>query len=368
MGKHPKLEVLTIPEAALTPKAWYTTREMAEAALPAIRSWIRNDNPPHLFPGHTHSPPPADGRIEYLDEFELPKTAREQKRFAPCPCCTPRTPKYGVGRVAWFPDEGVIRLMGCDCFVALNADAHHEAEARMRVEKKRKTEVAYLLRNHDKVAPALAGLREALPIAAALDQARLDVLDRLQRIKVDLWPHVRRGGTLMVSRRETEVTTSQASGHGSREIDVDRVYATLSGFSFFAPDTKSVERRLRTAISTLEAVDFVGPDVAARIETLDEADRAKAAKLMARGLQGGRAVLDELAELRRGVSVESTATLRNWSQVPGSPLPGLYIRREGNSLSIGRSDYSVMRIELGRALDFSLPHLPDLGLSGAEAA
>lgn len=368
MGKNAKLEVLDIPEVAFLPKQWYPTYEAAKSALPAIRSWIRSDKPPHLFPGHTHSPPPADGRIEYLDEFELPEPAWKQKRFAPCPCCTPRTGKYGKGRIAYFPDEAVIRLMGCDCFATLNADAHHEAELRMRAEKKRRADEAYLLKNLHKVAPALTGLRQAVSTAVALDEARSVVLNRLRLIKVDLWPHIQREGTLLVSSRETEVTVSRATGHGSREIDVDRAYATLAGYQFYNPAGKSVARRLRAAISALEAVDFVASDVDAQIKSLSDTDRAKAAKLMTRGFQNGRAVLDEIAVLRRGISVESTATLRNWSQTPGSPLQGLYIRRNGGNLSIGRSEYSVLPITLDQSLDFILEQIPDLGLSGQDEA
>jgi hypothetical protein len=172
----------------------------------------------------------------------------------------------------------------------------------------------------------------------------------------------------MVSRRETEVTVSRASGHGSREIDVDRVYATLSGYQFYDPEGKSVVRRLRTAISALEAVDFVGPDVDAQIKSLSDSDREKTARLMTRGFQNGRSILDEIAVLRRGISVESTATLRNWSQAPGSPLQGLYIRRDGTDLSVGRSEYAVLPITLGESLNFALPQIPDLGLSGRDEA
>lgn len=368
MGKNSKLEVLDIPEAAFLPKQWYPTYEAALAALPEIRAWIRSDKPPHLFPGHTHSPPPDDGKIQYLDEFELPSAALKQKRFAPCPCCTPRTGKYGKGRIAYFQDEAVIRLMGCDCFATRNADAHHEADIRMRADKKRRAEEAYLLKNHNMVAPALAGLREAITIAAALDEARSVVLNRLQLIKVDLWRHIQREGILVVSRRETEVTVSRTSGHGSREIDVDRVYATLIGYQFYNPDGKSVVRRLQAAISALEAVDFVGPDVDSQIKSLSDIDRAKTAKLMTRGFQNGRSILDEISVLRRGISVESTATLRNWSQEPGSPLQGLYIRRNGTDLSIGRSEYAVLPIALDLSLDFALPKIPDLGLSGRDEA
>jgi len=268
--------------------------------------------------------------------------------------------------VAWFPDEGVIRFLGPDCFKALNAEAHDESVSRMRAEEKRRADLSYLLKHYDKVAITIAGLKEALPVAVALDTARMAVLNRLRLIKMNLWPHIRQGGKLMVSRRETEVTISRSGEHGSREIEVDRPYATLSGFEFFDPDAKLVARQLRAAIHALEAVDYVGSDVQTRFNALGEADRSMITKLMSRGLNGAQTALSKLADIRRGASIESTATLRNWSRELGSPLPGLYIRRDGNNLNIGKSEYFVVRIDLGAALDSTLPLLPNLIVSERE--
>jgi hypothetical protein len=77
---------------------------------------------------HTHSKPTKNARIVYIGRFDLPPSHQVPDRHAPCPCCSPRAPKYSrEGKIAWFPDEHVVRMIGPDCFHTLNPEGHWEA-------------------------------------------------------------------------------------------------------------------------------------------------------------------------------------------------------------------------------------------------
>ena len=158
-----------IPEEARRVKDDYAYRP-GEAFLQEVRSFVRNGGEPYLFYAHTHTRPPDGSKPVYLDEFDLPESARNSGRLAPCPCCTPNDRKYGRrGKIAWFPSEAVVRLLGPDCFASLDREGHDEALEEMRREKKRRQNARYLLKHHGRLLDALATVKAGLAVALALD-------------------------------------------------------------------------------------------------------------------------------------------------------------------------------------------------------
>jgi hypothetical protein len=67
-----------------------------------------------------HTRPPQGVDVVYCGEFDLPKShagPKNRHRWAACPCCHPETAWYWKGgKIAWFPEEHVIRMIGGDCF------------------------------------------------------------------------------------------------------------------------------------------------------------------------------------------------------------------------------------------------------------
>jgi hypothetical protein len=117
-----------IPEDFFEPKPFYRTRTSAEAVLREIKDHIKTTGEPHTWRHHTHSKPTKNARIVYIGRFDLPPSHQAPDRHAPCPCCSPRAPKYSrEGKIAWFPDEHVVRMIGPDCFHTLNPEGHWEA-------------------------------------------------------------------------------------------------------------------------------------------------------------------------------------------------------------------------------------------------
>lgn len=56
--------------------------------------------------------------------------------MVPCPICSPGSPKFAVGRMAWFPAECAVRFIGHDCAARHFEDDFKRAEVRFRTELK----------------------------------------------------------------------------------------------------------------------------------------------------------------------------------------------------------------------------------------
>src|SRR5690348_13308558 len=115
---------LVIPASAFGVKAWFTERP-DKALVNEIQEYIQKYGTPHLWRGHTHTLPLAGGRVTFLGKYTLPKSHWATTRRAPCPCCTPRRPKYfRCGLIAWFMDENVIRCIGDKCYKKLDPEGY----------------------------------------------------------------------------------------------------------------------------------------------------------------------------------------------------------------------------------------------------
>jgi hypothetical protein len=184
-----------IPDHFFEPKPFYRDRPAAEAVLREIKDHIKKTGEPHTWRHHTHSKPVQNARIVYIGTFDLPKSHQAPDRHAPCPCCSPRAPKYSrKGMIAWFPDEHVIRMIGPECFQTLNPDGHWEAVETFDREEGARRTIDYLVGNLHLSGKSIEVLQNALPTLTAIDEVHATLRSRLTDIvRVDLWRHVGRG-------------------------------------------------------------------------------------------------------------------------------------------------------------------------------
>ena len=130
-----------------------------------------------------------------------------------------------------------------------------------------------------------------------------------------------------------------------------RIFGPYERWPYLAPT-------LQTCIRTFEAIGHVG-DVA----EWSDADREKASRLFSRGLRLARDTLYDLDDLRRLVSIQSTATIRNWSLQPNAAA-SIYVRRDALTLQIGKTENDAQKITLRDCIDMPIPTLPELDLTG----
>jgi len=210
-----RMSDLVIPDSALAPKPWYA-EQPSPAIVAEIKAFIKETGCPHLWRGHTHTRPPAStSSIRYLGKYDLPAShagQRNREKWAPCPCCHWKSPWYfRDGRIAWFPEEKVIRNIGRHCYKSIDEVGDAEAERLLNIEENRRRTEAYLLGYLPLVPQMLAAISENSAIIDDIDRVRFILSRRIGRaIDFDLWNHVRADGVLKVyvTRREQRVDRS----------------------------------------------------------------------------------------------------------------------------------------------------------------
>jgi hypothetical protein len=347
------LDPIDIPESALQSKPWFDEKP-GSAIIREIKAFIAETGKPYLWRGHTHTKPKEGAIVKYVDEFDLPAKCRYKHHWAPCPCCSPIYPKYrDGGKIAWFPEECVIRLIGPECFRAINAEGHDTALVELRAEQQREKDTRYLVANLPIVQNLVEAVNKALPIVTAVDEFRQTLLNRLETtLKIDLWREVR-DGTLRVT--VTRVETRQRADGTIYEHKVSdfSTYAIIDGSSILTPNARRFAPRLNTVAEHLEGL------LAYRDADASDLERRKAAKLLSDCVRKLKDVFQEMTEARKFASVITTATIRRWSEQPGSPIR-IYTERLDSSFYVGRRREEKLRIGLLPSFDLPLPDIPQL--------
>jgi len=348
---------IEIPEECRRPKAIYFDRP-SSAFVKLIKQFIERTGMPYMWLGHTHTKPPKGARIVYLDEFDLPKRLLKSPHlFAPCPCCSPTHPKYARnGKIGWFPDEGVIRLIGPDCFAALDKEGHFKAIAQLRAEKQLEKDTMYLLAHLSKVPDAVRTLERALPTFQSIDNVR-DALKRgiPQALKADLWQHIKTGA-LQVKKIKTERIKGPDGKRTKREIESTAQYAKIDGQRMLEPGDLDLAPTIRNAIAALRSMD-PGHDVKATIAAMKEEDRKKNARALVRNLNAAKTAFRTAEEVRPFLSITTVATLRNWGMQDGCPIR-IHMMLDGNNLLVGRTEHEHRRFIIDRDFFAVLGSLP----------
>src|ERR1700761_7414290 len=76
---------------------------------------IRETHNPESLMGLSWSRALREQPFIFVFDFHLKPEKRPDRREAPCPLCSPKSPKYYHGSLAWFPVEGVYRCIGNEC-------------------------------------------------------------------------------------------------------------------------------------------------------------------------------------------------------------------------------------------------------------
>ncbi|MGL5168980.1 MAG: hypothetical protein ACRC9K_24125 [Afipia sp.] len=329
-------EYVEIPDAAKRPKPLFPA--LPEFSIVReVREWVTGGNATYDWRGHTHTTPGEDEPVDFIGFFELPKGTE-----APCPCCTPNHTKFGKGVVGWFPVTHFIRLMGEDCFKRLNPQGYRDAKDRLEQRQGRRSTVNYLTANLHKKGEFIAALERVEPLAEHLDDLQMILGERLRKLTgVDLWQAVREGGNLKVV-----VETERGSFNSN--------YASVAGYRLVDPVRKKLAPMITTALRWFRAIELH-----ANIADATDAERTAAARSFGKGIPLARDLMFDLEDLRKFVSIETTATIRNWSRQRNATAQ-IYMRREGRTVLIGKNETVAKPITLREVIDSTIPALPSI--------
>lgn len=341
---------IEIPDSARAVKPWFPTKPSKEI-IAEIHEHIKRTGKPHLWRGHTHTKPPPGSKPVYLDEFDLPEKLRKAARWAPCPCCAPESPKFGSGKIAWFPSEGVIRLLGPECFKKLDAEGHQEAVDNLKAERRREADTKVLLAR----LPQLAGLlpigERANRVATALSEFHLTLHDKLKLAKLSLWDHVAQEGELRVYMKTSRLVTRRNGETYVDEVDAETAISRLDGYEVLNPELTIGAGTLRAALKTLAGYIDLARDVSIVDRMSDEA-RHQVAGEITQAITAIKAAVENLARWQKFATPLAINSPRRWGAHPGCAVPYNYQISAGR-LSFGQSEYQ----------SFSVPIPDDLTLA-----
>jgi hypothetical protein len=336
---------LDIPDDVYEPKPFYRNRDAAQAVLREIKDHIKKTGEPHTWRHHTHSKPTTGARIVYIGEFDLPVSHQAPDRHAPCPCCSPRAPKYSRrGKIAWFPDEHVIRVIGPECFQTLNPEGHWDAVETFNREEAERRTIAYLVANLHLNVPAREVIERALPTLEVIDQVHTTLQQRLKDVlRIDLWRHVGRGA-LNVHEKGRRMRRSRDGSEEVVDFLDERQLHQFSGYHMFSSKTSRLASRIRGCGKRLSFIDF-GNEVEGRVRAMNTEEQAQAARILSKGISTATGIFEEANGIRQGFNGMSIAMLKGWTKHKGCPIH-LSISGDENNFYIGSDDDHPLRIEI----------------------
>jgi hypothetical protein len=319
-----------------------------------IREHVRNTGRPETWRGHSHTKPDKGTLVVYCDEFNVP-APDSIDRVAPCPCCNPNTPQYkNRGKIAWFPGEAVIRLIGPQCFKSINEAGHKNALIELLKKQKARAEVATIALHAAQISVMLTAANQVAPIANALD----DLRDQLQRVLdhdlgIPLWREVK-GGELQTS--ELLLTPVRRLDGSIKRVDreIFRPYARIQGYGMIDRSSPiSAQAKITALCKGLLAIQHRLEEVGGP-SRLDEHQRSKFADMLPRARTQLLTVLAGTLSKQTFLTTDAIEVLDAWGRHPNAPY---YFRLERKGTTLKAS---------GIALPFNLaamsevPVLPDI--------
>ncbi|MDK1494007.1 hypothetical protein QN219_28910 [Sinorhizobium sp. 7-81] len=287
-------------------------------------------------------------------EIQVKTHLREGGSWVPCPLCQPNSPKFKLGRLAWFPHELTVLFIGNDCAKNHIGEDYRRAEERFSQESKCRRYIKQWDQLQERL-PALHYLvKELLPIASALETCRYQLDKDASGFASFLYRELRWSAGV--------ITVTEDSGlrdqHG-RGILEKRDLGKVQGLEFLDGDGRPAAA-LKKHLETLE--DIARPLPEWRADSDD--DPATTDDILKRGSKGVsvlkklRQARESIASARRFLDAPNLTLLERWAQYGESPFASLEFRREGNRVFLRSETFEARHysnITIPKELDASLP-------------
>lgn len=345
-----------VPESSRTVKAIWPTMPTEDDAR-AIKDFCLEDGRPYMYPGHTHTPPPKDGKPPiYVDRIEISADARKRKEFSPCPCCTPNHRKFGDGLIAWFEDEMVIRLMGKDCFATINRVGHEDAYRDLLRRENERRVLDNVLNIIDRLPNWVRAGEELLAIGKAADAFYPVVEDRIVKSQgvANFWREIR-GGALHINEEIARISIGRdgfETGSDDKDDGEEKKQPTenirvailgIEGQAAMDPKRRPVYPVLFEALEGLKKTRTTTRD---EVLSLTPNERQIVGQELKRLLDLIKKARSDLKAQLPFLTQLNVNRLNQWARDPKSTISrsGLSIRRWNNMLYIGgrRGDYEFV--------------------------
>lgn len=287
---------------------------------------------------------PADmsGVVVLSGELKVPIICREDQALVPCPLCCPKSPKFGTGRLLYFPIEKTVAAVGRKCAKRHIGDDYERAVKQYSRETKAR-QIIDVWGELQRKAPALRETAaQLLPVAVALQQARRDFGKDAEDFLSDMKIH--RPMDLQGDRNFSQSAVVTTADTGLKDRDGRKVYekvhlGTLVGYEFcerFSPATK-----LKEVVKALEDLDSPLPDWCPSAEDGGE----RLAEILRRGraaiwaVSKMKEIRDYVSDARRFLHVNNLRLFETWGALPESPFQRLEFRRRGSWIFLSSESF-----------------------------
>jgi hypothetical protein len=351
-------DVLEIPAYAFDVKDWFKERPSKDVAT-EILEFIQSKGTPHLWRGHTHNAPPKGANVTFLGRYSLPPSHCTPSRAAPCPCCSPRSPKYfRCGLIAWFADEGVIRNVGDQCYKRMDPAGYELAMERFNHEVEVEREFDYL----GKMVPKIPGILNLLtknvaPLAAIDELCQTLTHTVINRLNMDLWGVISDGSLKTVKVEVVDLKDKRgiAQPHGFGEYVG---FALLPGHIAFRPKPHRLRDEMNKAIHAIRQFDF-GVEGPAHLLTKPDLERSILFRNMQSAFKAADKIVAQAEEIRRFFTPEQIGTFNRWSRHSDAPYH-LFVGMTAAAFQIGKLGVDPFSIHWPKDFWTTLRPLPQL--------
>ncbi|MBO9134193.1 hypothetical protein J5289_03595 [Rhizobium sp. B230/85] len=332
--------------------------------LEEIRQHIRDTSCPHTWRGHSHTKPPPGGTPpQYCDEYDVPAPDRVAK-IAPCPCCNPFHRQYKKkGKVAWFPDESVIRLIGPVCYAKINPTGHESALIDLRRNLLVREQLATIKLHAPHIENLIAVIDSLSPIASALDALKTNLHQALENDLALFWSRTVRGGVL-TTEESRQVSIQKSDGtYGSKRETTIVTFATISGHAMIDHSGQiSAGKKLLALRSGLTTIAKRLQDVGDLTE-LSEAERRTFHENLPAARKQVSAVLEDARRRQLFLTSDALDTLARWGKHQNQPRPFNIQRKTGVIVltSGGQKQPPPVIVDIPSNASNALPDLPVIG-------
>lgn len=311
-------------------------RQPDDAFLLSWREHIHLTGYPENFHQVSTSRPEQMHNIILLsEEIKVPVSLREGGDRVPCPFCSPGSPKFERGRMAYFPDESVVRFVGHKCAKTHFGENYASAERIFQRQMR--------CRGYIKLWSEIVGINSAISAVLAAVEPAADAIETVRERIEEQAPGFCAFLQRELAQTDGELTVLEDLGQKDRAGNAvlqRRIIGTAAGLSFLKLDARPC-RVLRTARAALAKTSIALPDwKAASPEHAATDDILRLGRGVAKALRDIPEAIDVVRDGQAFLRAKNVALIHRWGNRTDTPFTLFHMDRNGRQLTIRVSSYA----------------------------
>lgn len=335
--------MISSPTASLTSRRLIRLKsEPSPTQVEKFKQHVKETGQPETFGIITTSKAENLEGAKILWKFTLDRKKRPNWDEAPCPICSPESPKYLSGFLVWFPKENCIRAIGRECGRTLDKNWHREVRA-FKIREEDEARRHYILQKLHTVPQLILDFEAELAAAKRQHSVWKDLKDRCPAIVQHLRDNM--GEDLKVSRRSRSKTLSSSSGASNYyETRIGRA----QGYAAVRRDFPNV-REIKANISHLEAISHGsnGHEIAVRVQEMSKKEQRAIEKV----IKSAESKLDRVKERRQDFlnffSDANIETINRWATDQNTSMYfTMHMNKSRKCLEVSCQEFSLETVRL----------------------